>query len=274
MSRVKWTPAMEKELATATKMMPRKHARTPWKCLTENYFPKMTTDQVRRKAKHLGLSAGSDKPSKKRKPVTAGDSESDHGDPDSEDEEREEMMELLAKMPSPHCTQTKWHWAALFNKRKRSAITVLAKPRVRMMKVTSGSISFVLNQTLSHIAMLNQVTEMLRPPGSEEQHEGLAPPEWNKDTEVKHGKRGKIAAREKRDFGRCMLSKSNLKNAANNQVHQCAFELPEGVTTRNFKMKKNDHHFAVWFRKNIEREEQQCMDSDDSCDEEEAENDL
>ena len=45
------------------------------------------------------------------------------------------MMQLMERMPSPHYIQTKWHWGALFNRRKRSRITVLAKPRVRMMKV-------------------------------------------------------------------------------------------------------------------------------------------
>ena len=124
--------------------------------------------------------------------------------------------------------------------------------------------------------MRNQVTEILRPPGAEPEHcDSLEPPEWGKDvTGDKKGKKGKQPKAAKKDFGQCCMSKSNLKNAANNRVHSHAFELPEGVTTRNFELRKNDNYFVVWFRKNIEREEQQCIDSEDSCDAEEAENDV
>ena len=125
---------MEKELATAAKMTPRKHQGTPWKCSCDQCFPTMTSDQLRRKAKHLGLSIGRESSSKRK---AANESDSGGENQDSADEEREEMAQLAERMPAPHCTQTKWHWGAFFNRRKRSRITVVAKPRVRMMKVTS-----------------------------------------------------------------------------------------------------------------------------------------
>ena len=62
------------------------------------------------------------------------DHNEDSNEEESEVDEEAERM-TLEHAARPHAVQTKLHWGAFFNKKKRTKITVKAVPRLRMVKV-------------------------------------------------------------------------------------------------------------------------------------------